>query len=468
MQLAACAVVLGGAPPVDRSDWILSVDMADLTKRKRDEEPTLPVIRAGFISESKKFQGGFEDEHAKRKQRATDEGTRFGLTNSPTPDEEVPSPVESQLQNEYQKDIGALSVRFGPDLETYHVSVVNVEEQQSRSPEEWQVVRDKEAKENEQRKADAMHELEEDHARNRRQLKDEIDGEQKILNLAEQKLTAEKAKCKREYPDVAFKSSKWYLGFLLAIGLSEFPMNQFVFAVAGENRILTILMALSLVVAIPLASHFGGLYLKRRREEAINLGIFVGLTLGIGALAYFMGELREDYMEQVSGEFTALSKYLFVVLNVLLYGLGVLLAFAHHDSSRGFEQAWKTWEGVKSTFDEKSPRVKEELQDELDRYGSTRGKIEAAYQARILEIGDLESNVGIALRDAKASYDSCLKVLKGIEDVICSSYQGSVNAFRSSNLANRENHRLPMSFKVDPRPLKKEFAKYRELDPNLT
>ena len=135
--------------------------------------------------------------------------------------------------------------------------------------------------------------------------------------------------------------NQWsYFSCLAVLGACEFPLSAFVFAVVGGNANVWSMLAVPFVIAIPIAAHFAGRLLKRRAERRINLALFIVISLSLVFLFWYFGEAAflsvgcDERFRVTSFGPSPCDEGLvssFVLLNLILFGLAVCLAYVHHD-----------------------------------------------------------------------------------------------------------------------------------------
>ena len=209
------------------------------------------------------FRNELRSRHEDRLTNAKDQGQLTGSTNSPPIPQEQPYPFEQDLHSRYEGDLGELQELAQPLLEAFHAAHSSVQWRLQRTDEQWNA-----------HEADRLNDLTENTKRHQEQARarhtsrlvavdDEIDSQiQSSYNRAKEQLQEIQSQVGRKYLEVSLRSRLVYVSFLALIGIAEFPLNLKVFENFRDGVTSTMLMALSLVLAIPLASHFSGLSLK--------------------------------------------------------------------------------------------------------------------------------------------------------------------------------------------------------------
>ena len=233
--------------------------------------------------------------------RAKDQGRVSGSINAPSVSQEESYPFEKELRANYQQQVAELSQLAQPLLEGYHAEHSRVEQNLGRTDSEWKALEVEALKHLDQNTEEQRGRTKARHEQRLDVIDDEIDTQiQSPFNLAQERLQEESRKVGRQFLDIWLKSGRIYVFLLVLIGIAEFPLNLKVFENFREGVTSTMLMALSLVLAIPLAAHFSGLSLKRRKERGINWAFFVILSSIIVALSVYAGRLRSTYIESLT------------------------------------------------------------------------------------------------------------------------------------------------------------------------
>ena len=399
--------------------------------------------------------------------RAKDQGRISGSINAPPVSQEEPYPFEGELWAKYQQQVAELSQLAQPLLEGYHAEHSKVEQNLGRTDSEWKALAAEVLEDLEHNTRERRERTQERHQHRLDVIDDEIDTQiQAPFNVAQERLRDESDKVGRQFLDIWFKSSWLYVLFLGLIGLAEFPLNLKVFENFREGVTSTMLMAASLVLAIPLAAHFAGLSLKRRKERGINWAFFIILSGMIVALSVYAGLLRSEYVATLTDYNDPINMPTFVLIAVLLFTVGLLLAYGHYDESSQFQSAWEKFDRAEAEFQRQKPEYEELRRKERDRYGDQRNAIDQEYSAAKHKIDAMESNAVNERFALAALHDSTLAVLVATETQCQARYVEAVMRFRTINLQARRNHAEPACFKSDPRPLELLFDDYAELDHN--
>jgi hypothetical protein len=419
------------------------------------DEPILDQLRAELAHR-----------HESRKSQAEEKGVATGTQNLPAQPDPIPHPYEGNLREEYQGDVEHLSSHAGHLVETLFSEYKNKTEQlhtHRQNPAEVEaIIRD--ATDEHSKRTES---LEAERGQRLQVITDYLDKQITPPYLrARESLKALQQKLGRDHLDITFKSVKWYFFLLAVIGACEFPLNMKVFETFREGVTQTMIMAFSLVIGIPIAAHFEGLFLKRRKDHAANPLWAAFIAVMLVALSVYVGLLRAEYILAATGADSSLNTQVFVTISIFLFSIGTLLSFAHHDENSQFQAAHKEfarrelqyeeqrriWEGKRENLETEIRQRREALDEELRSLKkSTRTRSETSASS---------------VADLKARHDSVLGQVQSIERQIQHWYVASVHVFREANLGNRGNHMSPISFGNTPPPLTLSYSRHAALDQN--
>jgi len=404
--------------------------------------------------------------HDARRSQAEEKGVSTGTQNLPAQADPIAHPYEGNLREEYQGDVEHLGSHAGHLIETLFSEYKNKMKQlkaHEENPAEVEIIIREAADEHGKR----IEHLEAEREERLQAITDYMDKQLTPPYLrARESLKRLQQKLGRDHLDITFKSTKLYFVLLAVIGACEFPLNMKVFETFREGVTQTMIMAFSLVVGIPIAAHFEGLFLKRRKDHPANPLWAAFIAVLLVALSVYVGLLRAEYILASTGADSSLNTQVFVTISIFLFSIGTLLSFAHHDENSQFQAAYrefdtrerqyeeqrKVWESKRENLETEIRKRREDLDTELR-------SLKAATRSR-------SETAASAVADLKARHDSVLGQVKSIERQIQHWYVASVHVFREANLGNRSNHMSPRSFAQDPPPLNLSYSRHAALDQN--
>lgn len=394
-------------------------------------------------------------------------GEQDGSFNLPREDDSQLSPNESVIKSEYQKLI-ADSWNVGkpyldaPHLE-YHSFTKKLEEIET---DEANII-EKEKAILEQRKQNQLEEIHQAFKGRETEL-DQYQGMIKRDYLhAKQHLHDTQLKVNRTTPLIHFKSKFWYIMLLLAIGISEVPLNLQIFQKFGEAFIITIIMASSLAISIPVLAHFTGVFLKQRKEKKEYFGIAVFCILLFAIFNFGVSIFRAYVLaENVAQDSDNLNIVIFTSLNLILFVIGVLASYFRHDESYELEHAHKDFQKEKKKYDKEQISIQNRLKLIANEKHSRINEVQNAYEEDLKRINNIRAGLLHHKQKAAQLYDEILNSFQGLEALIEADYQISIGNYRAANLRHRSNQLAPKSWATQQVPLTKAFCNCEELDPN--
>lgn len=249
----------------------------------------------------------------------------------------------------------------------------------------------------------------------------EIEGEYK---MAAQKVN-------RWIPNIQFKSAAAYYALLIFIGVCEVPLNKVIFQRFGESDNITLIMAGTLAIAVPVLAHFIGLFWRQRSEireykyKAIGLTtMFLATNLGLGMFrADVLTEIIESTGMVMTQEKLYLNIAIFVGITTILFVIGVIAAFLRHDPSWSLEHTYNQYVAYKDKFisirDEYSD-YQNKLKEDIHDY---KINLDADYKHVINNIKDKAKEAKQLHDEIVADKDYVVGKVKGMEKVIRADYE---------------------------------------------
>lgn len=126
----------------------------------------------------------------------------------------------------------------------------------------------------------------------------------------------------------------WYFPMIFVFGVAELAMNAQVFDIFGSPRFETIIMALILSFAIPVAGHFWGRFLREDEKDRTLVLLSVGCLGVIIFSLYALAAVRNSYFKTSvpSTEETVFNAWLFFLsLNFLIFVISVYASWYAHE-----------------------------------------------------------------------------------------------------------------------------------------
>lgn len=394
-------------------------------------------------------------------------GEQDGSFNLPREDDTQLSPNESVIKSEYQKLI-ADSWNLGkPYLDAPHLEYQSFSQKLEEIAQNEDNIIEKDKVALEQRKQNQLEEVYQAFKGRESELEQHEGLIKRDYLTAKHNLHETQIKVGRTTPLIQFKSKFWYIVLLLAIGISEVPLNLQIFQKFGEAFIITIIMASSLAISIPVLAHFTGVFLKQRKEKKEYFGIAIFCILLFIIFNFGVSIFRAYVLaENVAQESDNLNIVIFTSLNLILFVIGVLASYFRHDESYELEQTHKHFEKEKKKYDKAQISIQNRWKLLANEKHSRINEVQIAYEEELRRINNMRA--GLVNRKQKATqlYDEILNSFKGLEALIEANYQISIGKYRAANLRHRSNQHAPQSWAFQQVPLAKAFCNCQELDPN--
>jgi hypothetical protein len=397
-------------------------------------------------------------------------GERLGTLNLPAVDQAGPSAEEQLIASTYGEALGKVESAITPAMKRIKTEAVETERVLNRPAEVDQRETADSTKRLQEETTEQTRVVDEQRTRRIALLVEHFTNAAQVpFNRVKDRLHAVQETLGRQHLD-AWPRSRWvYLGLLALIGVCEFPLNRFVFQVLGESKWATDLMAGTLVLAIPLAAHFAGVALKRRKareSRLLNLGVVVGASTAIVTLSYLIAILRVQYIENTTSlSPDSANASLFVLLSVLLFGIGTLLAYGHHDESVELEASWRDYLRAEKMYQAQNATFVAERRAADESHAARCDEINADLVTKTTKIRNRKAALALSYRENIAYYNTMLAALKALEHTITEQYQQAIQTFRTANITARWNQAEPVAFGANPEPLVLPSAQLRDLEP---
>ncbi len=409
----------------------------------------------------------FENLHQNLLKKVEQLGEQDGTLSLPRQEDESPSPNEGMIKYKYQKLIAECFQKGKPYLDRPHLEHKTLVEKIDNFDQNKSEVLNKEMSVLEQRKQDKLDFITDDYGTKKSKINSQDKYIQRDYSITKKNLQTIQQKVGRLSPIIHFKSTIAYMLLLIGIGICELPLNLQIFQKFGEAFFITIIMAGSLAIAIPLLAHFTGVFIKQRKEKR-DYTMFAILCVAIfGVFNFGISIFRANALaENISKDPDQLSVIIFTCLNLILFIIGVLAAYFRHDESYELEYSYNRFQKEKKKYDVNKREIQEKRQA-LDK--AKIKEIKAVQQSYLLEkaeLSRLKDNLIDKRNWAALIYDELLNSFVGLEDYLNASYNAAVQKYRAVNLLHRKDHISPKSWSKGIAPLDLKFNKSLELDPN--
>ena len=223
-----------------------------------------------------------------------------------------------------------------------------------------------------------------------------------------------------------------YSGLVTLITFAEIVFNGTIFNIFGESRVFTILMAIGLMIAIPVLSHFIGVKLKITKKTATDIGIMVVCALTLVAGLSSIAIAREKFFEanrvietlgidwskeSITWIFLSVNLVLIMAVVVLAYEYGVRDPHSYKNTQNRLHQA---------------RRVQAEESNEIEVLSRERTQVEE------------KLNQACAVR--RQTFEEFHHLAQEEKD----KGERNINLYRAANMDAREDKTRPISFLIAP------------------
>lgn len=408
-----------------------------------------------------------ENLHQLLLKKAEQLGEQDGMLSLPREEDMAPSPNEGMLKHEYQKLLADCYHKGKPYLDAPHLEYQTTVQKIDNFEQNKSTILDREMSIIKQKKEDRLGFVEDEYETKKAKINSQDKYVQRDYSVAKKDLQVVQEKVGRQSPIIHFKSTIAYALLLLGIGICEVPLNLQIFQKFGEAFFITMIMAGSLAVAIPVLAHFTGVFVKQRKEKRDYTMFALLCVVLFGVFNFGISIFRANVLaENIAKEPDHLSMVIFTCLNLILFIIGVLAAYFRHDESYELEYTYHRFQKEKKKYDVD----KKEIQIRRQALDKSRIRdVKEVQQQYLQEKANLNSRRDRWIEHKKWAsllYDELLNSFVGLEEYLDASYQTAIEKYRAVNLLHRKDHLSPKSWSKGIAPLKFKFKESLELDPN--
>jgi hypothetical protein len=236
------------------------------------------------------------------------------------------------------------------------------------------------------------------------------------------------------------KSRYWLLFIPMLIGEAVF--NGLVFSVVGQSQTDTIIMAITVVIAIPVLSDFIGRKLRLEKKSKTTIGVMIGAAIILFAALITIAVFREKFFEAnkivealgIKWDTNSITLSL-IVLNILLSAAFVILAY-----ESGYKNPHE-YKLAKTNFEEAEKSLKK-AEDRLKKHEE---KPDAVNKALV--------NAQLEFNKAHAERENRFENMHYKAEEERDKWVRLVQDYRAANMQARRKKEKPTSFDKDPEDL---------------
>ena len=402
-----------------------------------------------FSVKQKELKDELNERHEKRLDLYEVQGANDGVLNVPGVDDESVSEIEHEIRNAYKSDLKMIEQRGRPLLDEPHVKLKQLNEKKSLLTSNIDSVAEKEIKIVQERKKTRLGEADKNNELNKKDIGDQ----KRMIELKWQeaqkdfKKVTDKIGRKQIVNYIKPAWVEWLI--LVFLGLCEIPLNYTVFINFMLPKKETYILSGLLVIAVPILAHHAGICWRQYEESKkyiYHLFIVVPLMIGLNIA---VGILRTDYIADLPNvappELT--NTLTFIMLSNILFLVGVIISFLHHDKSQELTVAVKSYKKNEREYARKIAPLLELEREEQSKYMSLVRQIEEEYNEEKQRIDSLVPDIEKKIVDTVGLYDSILNVFKALEKEVDANYMVCISRYRAANQRSRSNKARPHSWK---------------------
>lgn len=423
-----------------------------------------PTLISELVSNAKK---DYSTAHSLLEKQAVTLGEKDGFLGIPAYDDTQVSPNEQLLKNEYRKLLAECRKKGKPYMDGPHLAAKVYAQKLMDLSENGASTYKKELEDLNQKRTAEINEIDRAYQDREHDLAEKVHTAEREYREVRQDLQDIQSKTGRNHPLIHFKSGILYFLLLLGIGLAEVPLNLQIFQKFGEAFFITMIMASSLAIAIPVLAHFTGVFVKQRREKKeytyfaiMCIAVFVIFNFGV---SIFRTAVLAEAMGQPAND---LNIIIFTCLNLILFIIGVLAAYFRHDESYELEHIYDDYQKAKQIFNKENDALNQEKTALAAQKNQALKVVHEAFETGKESLNNRKDTLIAQHSEYVQRYDELLNSFTALEDYIDACYHIAISKYRSANISERKDRRSPESWKHQVPSLNLHFATVAELDPN--
>lgn len=270
----------------------------------------------------------------------------------------------------------------------------------------------------------------------------------------------------------------WYGLIMAGVALIEIPINRFAFELYfAETPALSLLIALGVGFALMMLLHFGGTWLKRSTGR-ITTSQRIPYLLGVLAVAglifptiFLIALLRQHYVQFIEAQqvtFTELLQQegfgnvardvistslgteglMLLMINVLVVGIGILVAVVRHDAHPDYEKATQTRDKLERGL----IRLK-------TKFESATAKIKKEHEARLSSLEKQHERIERDIETVTTERQKCVDHKSRMLDRVALHIKQRIQAYESGNESTRKSPAPKSFWKADEAEIKAQLER---------
>ena len=259
-----------------------------------------------------------------------------------------------------------------------------------------------------------------------------------------------------------------YIILIVGLGIAELPLNNQVFISFRDTPLLTLIMSLVLVISLPFLAHGSGKFLRQGKEnKTFYYLLFLSIILII-SISYLTAVLRTNYLaiKGVAIEELETDKWIFFVIGLILFFVGMIASYFAHDASIAFSEVYRSLQKTKNKHSKVEQKIHILIKEEKQRNQNYIREIQNVYSKENNRILNEVETLKRIVHNIKGDYDRILNSFMGLEKKLNQYCKEAIHHYRDTNLTYRSNHAQPNSWKKEIPELKLNFQNINELSVN--
>lgn len=270
----------------------------------------------------------------------------------------------------------------------------------------------------------------------------------------------------------------WYGLIMAGVALVEIPINRFAFELYfAETPALSLLIALGVGLALMMLTHFCGTWLKRStgRITRNQRTLYILGVLAVAALIlptiYLIALLRQHYVQFVEAQqitfeellqqegFESVARdvistdlgtqgWMLLMINLLVVGIGTLVAVVRHDAHPDYEKVTRT----RDRLERKLTRLK-------TKFETATAKVKREYEDRLSSLEKQQERIERDIEDARAQQQKCRDHREQILERVALHIKQRLQAYEEGNESTRKSAAPKAFWRADEEEIRAELRK---------
>ena len=267
-----------------------------------------------------------------------------------------------------------------------------------------------------------------------------------------------------------------YYLIMAGVALVELPINRFAFELYfSETPALSAIIALGIGLGLMLLAHFGGTWIKRctapitSKQRTLYIIGAASVTLLIVPTLFLIALLRQHYVKFIEAQQTSFgemlnqegigniardvigtdmgtSGWMLFMINMLIVGIGVIVAVVRHDAHPDYEKIVRTRERTERRLD----RIKSKFEHRLI-------DIKKKHDTQLAELVKQQDRIERQIEELKSEREKCIAHKDQTLESVFLHLKQRLHSYETGNQQGRSTESPPFFWRMDEASIKEEL-----------